>query len=122
MQRKHDVITPPEQLPEPGFYYHYKHDPNGPFNNYAYLILGTGVHTEEDARPEDAFMQVYTPLYEEAPVYVAGKMFDVRPLGMAVGDVHKDGYDGPRFIRITDESLIEKLKEQGRKMYGPWYW
>jgi len=27
--------TIPEQCPEPGYYYHYKHDPNGPLNNYA---------------------------------------------------------------------------------------
>ena len=24
---------PPEKRPEPGFYYHYKHDPDGPLNN-----------------------------------------------------------------------------------------
>ena len=28
-------VPPPEQCPEPGYYYHYKHDPNGPLNNYA---------------------------------------------------------------------------------------
>jgi hypothetical protein len=26
-------VPPPKQRPEPGFYYHYKHDPNGPLNN-----------------------------------------------------------------------------------------
>jgi hypothetical protein len=29
-------------------------------------IYGVGHHTEDDCRPEDAFMQVYRPLYEEA--------------------------------------------------------
>ena len=28
-------VPPPEQCPEAGCYYHYKHDPNGPLNNYA---------------------------------------------------------------------------------------
>ena len=25
-------VPPPEQCPEPGYYYHYKHDPNGPMS------------------------------------------------------------------------------------------
>jgi hypothetical protein len=56
---------PPEKLPEPGYYYHFKHDPDGPLNNYAYYIYGVGHHTEDDCRGEDAFMQVYRPLYED---------------------------------------------------------
>ena len=59
-------IPPPAKLPEPGYYYHFKHDPHGPVNNYAYYIYGVGHHTEGNCRPEDAFMQVYRPLYEEA--------------------------------------------------------
>jgi hypothetical protein len=51
-------IPPPEELPEPGYYYHFKHDPDGPLNNYAYYIYGVGHHTENDCRTEDAFMQV----------------------------------------------------------------
>lgn len=34
------------QTPEKGFYYHYKHDPNGSFDNYAYEVLNIGHHTE----------------------------------------------------------------------------
>jgi hypothetical protein len=75
-------VPPPEQCPEPGYYYHYKHDPNGPLNNYAYYIYGVGHHTEDDCRPEDAFMQVYRPLYETAYAYRNGGMFDLRPLYM----------------------------------------
>lgn len=44
--------------PKAGFYYHHKHDPKGPLNNYAYFIYGIGHHTEDECRPEDAFMQV----------------------------------------------------------------
>ena len=57
-------VPPPKNLPEPGYYYHFKHDPDGPLNNYAYYIYGVGHHTEDDCRTEDAFMQVYRPLYE----------------------------------------------------------
>ena len=55
-------IPPPARRPEPGYYYHFKHDRNGPLNNYAYYIYGVGHHTEDGCRPEDAFMQVYRPL------------------------------------------------------------
>ena len=65
-------IPPPKELPKPGYYYHFKHDPEGPLNNYAYYIYGVGHHTEEDCRAEDAFMQVYRPLYEEAYAYRNG--------------------------------------------------
>ena len=51
-------------------------------NNYACYIYGAGYYTEEDCRPEDAFMQVYRPLYEEANAYRNGGLFDLRPLHM----------------------------------------
>jgi hypothetical protein len=62
-------VPPPENMPQPGYYYHFKHDPDGLVINYAYYIYGVGHHTEDDRRPEDAFMQVYRPLYEEAYAY-----------------------------------------------------
>jgi hypothetical protein len=117
MPDTYEELTAPERMPEPGFYYHYKHDPNGEVTNYAYEILGVGLHTEDDCRPEDQFMQVYRPLYTSAKVYQMGKMFDLRPLAMAMDEVEKDGYKGPRFIKITDPEVIEKLKEIRNEMY-----
>ncbi len=58
-----------ENMPERGFYYHYKHDPDGEVNNYAYEVVGVGCHTEDDCRPIDINMVVYRPLYESAKVY-----------------------------------------------------
>jgi hypothetical protein len=107
----------PEKVPEKGFYYHYKHDSNGAVNNYAYEVMGVGCHTEDDCRPEDANLVVYRPLYESS-VYKAGKLFDVRPLGMFMEDVTKDGRTFPRFQRITDAAIIEELKAIQRQMYG----
>ena len=43
-------IPPPDQRPDPGYYYHFKHDPAGPLNNYAYYIYGVGHHTEDGCR------------------------------------------------------------------------
>lgn len=103
--------------PEPGFYYHYKHDPEGAVNNYAYEVVGTGHHTEDDCRPEDQFLVVYRPLYE-AFVYTLGKLFDLRPLAMWMGDVEKEGKIIARFTRITDEERIKQLAAIRDAMYG----
>ncbi len=106
----------PTKVPEKTFYYHYKHDPTGTVNNYAYEVVGVGVHTEDDCRPEDANMVVYRPIYE-ASVYKAGKLFDLRPLEMWMGDVMKDGKTFSRFQKITDEKVITELKRIRKEMY-----
>jgi hypothetical protein len=111
-------MNTPSRIPEKGFYYHYKHDPSGPINNYAYEIMGVGCHTEDDCRPQDANMVVYRPLYEDASVYKAGKLFDLRPLEMFMEDVAKDGKTFPRFKKITDEAVIGELNTIREKMYG----
>ena len=64
----------PKNVPEKGFYYHYKHDPEGEVNNYAYEVIGVGIHTEEDCRPEDSSMVVYRPLYN-ANIFEVGIFF-----------------------------------------------
>ncbi|MDB5190346.1 MAG: hypothetical protein JWN49_672 [Parcubacteria group bacterium] len=105
--------------PERAFYYHYKHDPTGSENNYAYEVMGVGHHTEEDARPEDAHLVVYRPLYDTAFVYTHGKMFDVRPLEMFMEMVPKGENDAmiPRFTKIEDVALIARLKAIQEEMY-----
>ena len=109
-------MTLPTRVPEQGFYYHYKHDPSGPINNYAYEVVGVGHHTEADCRPEDANMVIYRPLYE-AFVYKAGELFDLRPLEMFMQDVLQNGRIVPRFKKITDPTIIVELKEIKTTMY-----
>lgn len=106
----------PTKVPEKGFYYHYKHDPNGLVNNYAYEVIGVGIHSEDDCRPEDANMVVYLPIYEAA-VYKAGKLFDLRPLEMWMGDVTKDGKTFPRFTKINEPKTLEALQKIKSEMY-----
>ena len=106
----------PTKVPENGFYYHYKHDPAGAVNDYAYEVVGVGCHTEEDCRPEDSNMVVYRPLYESS-VYKAGKLFDLRPLEMWMGDVEKEGKTFPRFQKITSPNIIAALEEVKKTMY-----
>ncbi len=106
----------PQQVPEKGFYYHYKHNPQTDVNNYAYEVVGIGLHTEEDA-----WEVVYRPLYENALVYKAGKCFDIRPLSMFVEEnvADKNGTIHPhRFTKITDETIIAELSKIREKMYG----
>jgi hypothetical protein len=94
-------VPPPENLPESGFYYHFKHDPDGPVNNYAYYTYGLGYHTEDDCRPENAFMQVYRPLYEDAYAFLWVDCCRVRVLA---------GLDsGKRGAKKRDMDLIRTI-------------
>ncbi|HEY4513204.1 MAG TPA: DUF1653 domain-containing protein [Candidatus Paceibacterota bacterium] len=112
----------PEKVPEKGFYYHYKHNPALSINNYAYELIGVGIHSEENCRPEDANMAIYLPIYESS-AFKSGKFFVLRPLDMFMGDVVKDlpAQAGektfPRFIKITDEKVIEELEKIKADMY-----
>jgi hypothetical protein len=106
----------PNTVPDPGFYYHYKHDAHGVVNNYAYEVIGTGCHTEDDCRPEDANLVVYRPLYESS-VYKAGKLFDIRPLEMFMENITKDDKTMSRFKKITDEGVIAQLIAIRDQMY-----
>src|SRR5207248_10702958 len=111
-------ISPPNQRPEPGYYYHFKHDPAGPLNNYAYFIYGVGHHTEDDCRTEDSFMQVYRPLYENSYAYRNGGLFDLRPLYMFHKPAIREGREVPRFTKITDPVVIAELQAIKTRMYG----
>ena len=105
-----------KKQPEPGFYYHYKHDPNGEVGYYAYEVLNIAHHTEIDGLAESA-MVVYRPLYKLAGVYKIGKHWDVRPLGMFMENVVKDGKEIKRFEKITDSKVIQELEKIRDNMY-----
>lgn len=107
----------PAKVPEKGFYYHYKHNPAGEFNNYAYEVIGVGIHTEDDCSQEDSNMVIYRPLYN-AKVFEAGKFFYLRPLEMFMENVTKDEKTFPRFTKITDAEIINELEAIKVKMYG----
>ncbi len=111
------MLTIPKKVPENTFYYHYKHDPSGAINDYAYEVVGVGHHTEDDCRPIDNNMVIYRPIYESS-VYKAGKLFDLRPLEMWMDDVTRDGKTFPRFQKITDPKVIKELKVIRDKMYN----
>lgn len=111
----------PKRVPEPGFYYHYKHDPSVSLNDHAYEVIGVGFHTEDSTRPGEEHFLIYRPLYEQN-VYKASKelvipCFDARPLEMWMEEVIKDGKSFPRFQRITDPVVIAELEKIRKEMY-----
>lgn len=97
-------------IPEKGFYYHYKHDPSGTFNNYTYEVIGIARHSEDNSQSV-----VYRPLYETASL--ASADFWNRPLEMFIEDVEQNGKKIPRFSRITDPVLISKLEAIRSQIY-----
>ncbi|MSU74374.1 DUF1653 domain-containing protein [Candidatus Kaiserbacteria bacterium] len=101
----------PQNFPEKGFYYHYKHDPNGSLGNYAYEVLGVARHTEDET-----YLVMYRPLYKNT--YFSGLAYSARPLDMFMEDVTKDGETIPRFQLITDSEITSKLGLIKRQMYG----
>lgn len=100
-----------------GYHYHYKHNPQGKINHHAYLILGTGLHTEKDCRQIDTEMVIYLPIYPEALVYRKGKLFDLRPSSLYFQPVQKDGKTIKRFRKIKDEKIIKQLRKIAKQMY-----
>ncbi len=95
---------------EKGFYYHYKHDAEGPVNNYAYEVMGTAKHSEDGS----AFV-VYRPIRDSE--YYKGFDFSVRPYDMFCESVEKDGVTAPRFKKITDPAVIAELAKIRDTMY-----
>ena len=86
-------MDPPINVPEKGFYYHYKHDPNGSLENYAYEVLGVACHTEEGN-----YLVIYRPLYKNT--YLDATDYSARPLPMFMENVTKDDKTFPRFRKI----------------------
>lgn len=86
------------------FYRHYKYDPAGSEMNFTYVIIGTGLHTED--RYETV---IYMPLHEEKS-FLGECDYCVRPYDMFIGTVMVNGSEQPRFVKITDKAEIEKLR------------
>lgn len=101
----------PTKIPENGFYYHYKHDQAGDVNNYAYEVIGLGLHTEEGN-----YTVLYRPLYKND--FLAPANYYARPYDMFMQTVVKDGKIIQRFQKIEDPALISKLKSIKDKMYS----
>lgn len=101
----------PSNIPKTGFYYHFKHDQQGEVNNYAYEVVGLGVHIETGE------LQVeYRPLYYSSLAYGLRINYH-RHLSMFMGEVMVGDVKKPRFKRVEDMSVIAKLLKFRNRMY-----
>lgn len=109
----------PTAVPEPGYYYHNKHDPAKGVNHYAYEVIGIGFKVEDGA--EKSHSVQYLPLYE-GEVYETTKKFCIRcsferDLEEWMSTVTKGEQKIPRFIRITNTEIIAELTKIRDEMY-----
>ncbi|HEU0081036.1 MAG TPA: DUF1653 domain-containing protein [Candidatus Paceibacterota bacterium] len=102
---------PIKNVPEKGFYYHYKHDDGKDVCNYSYEVMGTALHTEDRT-----YTVIYRPLYVNR--FLDGADFCSRPYDMFMGDVDLGNGPVPRFRKIEDPNAIARLKEISKEMYG----
>ncbi|MDB5254677.1 MAG: hypothetical protein JWL92_53 [Candidatus Nomurabacteria bacterium] len=96
-------------IPEPGFYYHYKHDELKGFNHYAYELTSIGMHSEDST-----LMVVYYPLYKTD---IAPANCFVRPIDLFFDEVEYEGKILPHFTKIIDSEIILKLTEIKNTLY-----
>ena len=111
-------------MPEKGFYYHFRHNPDGPVNECAYEMVGTAFNTESSNVHSDditPFLKdevvIYRPLYNMSIVFKSGRGFWVRPVSMFEELVTKEGKTFPRFQKINDPKIIEELVKIRDEMY-----
>lgn len=100
---------------ETGFYYHYKHDPAGVINNYAYEVLHVARHSEIEDIP-GGLLVIYRPI-RPSEYYQDGKYWAARPYSMFVENVTKDGKTFPRFTKITDPEVVAGLEKIRDALY-----
>ncbi|MEI6316841.1 MAG: DUF1653 domain-containing protein [bacterium] len=97
-------------IPEKGFYYHFKHNPDISISDHAYEIIGVSKNTEDESASV-----VYRPLYTND--WYKDFDFSNRPLSMFIDKKELNGEMIPRFQKITDPEIIAKLAEIRNVMY-----
>ncbi len=111
----------PKQFPENGFYYHYKHDPQGPINNCVYEVLGIGFHTDTEPDSNEAHFVIYRALHEDFILKDTQSLktpcYYTRPLKIWNENVNKNNAIIPRFKKITDLSVIKELQKIKKLLY-----
>ena len=75
------MTSPTPATVEPGIYQHFK--------GARYEVIGTGRHSETEEP-----LVFYRKLYDDYS-------FWIRPVEMFLESVSRDGYEGPRFVRIA---------------------
>lgn len=113
----------PDNLPEAGFYYNYKHDTTKGYADNAYEVMGTAHATEKKCPPEYEWTVTYRPLYQDAFVYQKSlehsrTIIDSKPLSEFIKEVKKNEIMVPRFQKIKDPHIINLLTHVRDVMYN----
>jgi hypothetical protein len=103
-------MSAPAQVPEKGFYVHYKHDPKLAPHDHMYEVVGLARNTEEQT-----YSVLYRPLYEND--WFLPATHQSRPLEMFMESVDVGGVTVPRFTRIVDPELVRELTIVRDRMY-----
>ena len=85
------------------YFYHYKHNSNLDLTNFTYQIIGVALHTETEE-----ILVIYKPLYKLNHIFEAS--FFARPLSVFLEKVELKGQKVPRFSKIVNQIIIQKLK------------
>jgi hypothetical protein len=105
------TMTVDHNKPQPRqFYYHFKHDPQKGLSNYAFEVVGTGVHTETE---EIYVIYKSVEKLEDSRANRNKVDYNIRPMKMFLEEVSKPEYNykGPRFSLIDDEAILSELKK-----------
>jgi hypothetical protein len=87
------------------YYYHYKHQDSKGILDYAYQIIGTAIHTENEE-----ILVLYKPLYQSDYLETQKTECFARPLSMFLEKIEIDDKVMPRFRLITDHTLIKEIQ------------
>lgn len=101
-----------QNLPELGFWRHYKYDPEQGWDHHAYVATHFSLDTDTDL-----LRVAYLPLYYETSYLRVAKDCSIS-LGRWNSMVEWRGESVPRYTRITDPETIEKLRVREQEMYG----
>lgn len=91
-------------LPDKGYYYHYKHNPKLGINDHAYELVGVAKHTEDAT-----YTVIYKPLYRND--FLGSAKYFSRPLEMFMDEVMVNSVRMPRFTKIIDPTIVYKLDQ-----------
>ncbi len=101
-----------------GFYYHFKHDRNGPINNCAYEVLGAAINSDFEEDDLGYTGVIYRPLYVNELLAKEGSSFFRRASADFISEKVNNGIAVKRFTEISDREVISKLEAIRDEMYN----
>lgn len=108
----------PEGYPAAGFYAGYKRSPHDPIGVHMYEVLAPPYYAGDSSELKGVSFVLYRPLSKDAPVYKAGRGYDLKLLHEFLAPAKLDGRVVPRYTHISDLELIIMCKGLCKALYG----